>query len=60
MMTALVGQDVKRTFSAVGSYSAGLPSQRALKADGQKLRNLFNAVVSHIQKLNQILAESSR
>jgi hypothetical protein len=35
-MTALDGRDVKRTFSDIGSFSAGLSGEGTLKAGGQK------------------------
>jgi hypothetical protein len=44
-ITALVGQDVKRTFSAVGANFTGLPCQDTHEASGQQLGELRNALI---------------
>jgi hypothetical protein len=66
-MTAPVGRDVKRTFSAVGRLRTGLPGQCTLKAEGQQFANFRNAcalvelllIRGHRRKMNQKLGLSS-
>jgi hypothetical protein len=43
-ITALVGREVKRTFSKEPQFSAGLPPQKTLKADGQEFGNFIQVI----------------
>jgi hypothetical protein len=40
-MTALGGQDVKRTFSTRGGILTGLPAQKTHQAPGQNLSDIY-------------------
>ena len=61
-MTALGGDTVERTFSAVGRYSAGLPGPKTHEAGGQDLGDFSDPFVrlkdiwcnSHCGKMNEI------